>query len=223
MKRIEEVYREILFQGMEKKNNNLTQSYLASALDMSLSIVNLALKPLKKMNAVKIKQRSFDVIDKRKILYYWASIRNLEKDIICKTRVEKPVKEIEAEMPADVIYAAYSAYKFKFKDVPADYSEVYVYADENELEIIKKRFPANNKNPNLFILKKDENMKEMSLGQIFADLWNLKQWYASDFLKGLEEAFLRKENLQEVRALPFTNQKKASGKEGRMTFREKNE
>ena len=184
MKRIEEVYREILFQGMEKKNNSLTQSYLASALDMSLSIVNLALKPLKKMNAVKIKQRSFDVIDKRKILYYWASIRNLEKDIICKTRVEKPVKEIEAEMPADVIYAAYSAYKFKFKDVPADYSEVYVYSD-NAKEI-EKRFLKNNKVPNLFVLKKDKNMKEITTAQIFIDLWNLKEWYAKDFLNAME-------------------------------------
>lgn len=49
MKRIEEVYREILFQSMEKKNCNLTQSYLADALNMSLSVVNIALEPLKRM------------------------------------------------------------------------------------------------------------------------------------------------------------------------------
>ena len=122
MKRAEEVYREILFQSMEKKNNSLTQSYLAKALGMSLSVVNLALKPLRSMNAIKIKQRSFDIIDKKKILYYWASIRNLEKNIIYKTRVEKPVRKIESEMPNDIVYAGYSAYKFKFKDVPADYS-----------------------------------------------------------------------------------------------------
>lgn len=184
MKRIEEVYREMLFQSMEKGNSTLTQSYLADALKLSLSIVNLALRPLRNMNAIKVKQRSFDVIDKRKILYYWASKRNLEKEIIFKTRAEKEVKKIESEMPADAIYAAYSAYKFRFKDVPTDYSEVYVYSDN--LEEIEKRFPKNNKTPNLFVLKKDRNMKEMTAANIFVDLWNLKEWYAKDFLKALE-------------------------------------
>lgn len=169
---------------MEKKNNSMTQSYLADALDVSLSIINLALKPLKRMNAVKIKQRSFDIIDKKKILYYWASIRDVEKDIIYKTRVEKSVKRIEAEMPANVVYAAYSAYKFKFKDVPADYSEVYVYSED--IKEIEKRFPKNSKTPNLFVLKKDRNMKEITIAQIFVDLWNLKEWYAGDFLKAVE-------------------------------------
>jgi len=184
MKRIEEVYREILFLSMEKKNNSMTQSYLAKSLGISLSVVNLALAPLRKMNSIRIKQRGFDVTDKRKILYYWASIRNIERDIIYETRVEKPVKQIESEMPADVAYGAYSAYKFKFKDVSADYSEVYVYA--YDIEEIEKRFPKNNKIANLFVLKRDDNMKEMTIAQIFVDLWNLKEWYAKDFLKSME-------------------------------------
>jgi len=184
MKRIEEIYREMLFQSMEKNNSTLTQSYLAKALDASLSVVNLALNPLRNMNAVKIKQRSFDIIDKKKLLFYWASIRNLEKDIIYKTRVEKPVRTIESEMPSDIIYAAYSAYKFKFKDVPADYSEVYVYSDN--IGEIEKRFPKNDKAPNLFVLKKDKNMKNMAIANIFVDLWNIKEWYAKDFLKAME-------------------------------------
>jgi len=185
MKRIEEVYREILFQSMEKKKNNLTQSYLANALNISLSGINLALNPLKSMGAVRINQRNFDVIDKKKILYYWASARNIEKDIVYKTRVEKKISKIESEMPSNVTYGAYSAYKFRFKDVPADYSEVYVYSDD--IEEIEKRFPKNNKQPNLFVLKKDTNMKEITVAQIFVDLWNLKEWYAKDFLKAMEK------------------------------------
>lgn len=183
MKRIEEVYREILFQSMEKKNSTLTQSHLAKALKMSLSVVNLALKPLRNMNAINIKKRSFDVIDKKKVLYYWASIRNLEKDIIYKTRVEKPVRKIESEMPSDGIYSSYSAYKFKFKDVPADYSEVYVYSDN--LKEMQKRFPPNKKTPNLFVLKKGKNIK-ITTASIFVDLWNLREWYAKDFLNAIE-------------------------------------
>jgi len=185
MKRAEEIYREILFQSMEKKKNNLTQADIANALNISLSIVNSSLKPLTRMNAIKIRRRGFDVIDKRKILYYWASTRNVEKDIIYKTRVESPVKKIESEMPKDVIYSAYSAYKFKFKDIPADYSEVYVYS--SDIKEIEKRFSENNKNPNLFVLKKDINMKEITIAQIFVDLWNIREWYAKEFLKAMEE------------------------------------
>jgi len=184
MKRIEEVYRELLFESMEKNNKTLTQSYLAEALNLSLSIVNLALKPLKRMNAVKIKKRSFDIIDKKKILYYWASIRNLEKDITYMTRIEKKVRKIESEMPSDVVYGAYSAYKLGFKDVPADYSEVYIYS--NNLDEIKKRFPSKKGVSNLFVLKKDRNMKKMTIAQLFVDLWNLREWYAKDFLNALE-------------------------------------
>jgi len=184
MKRIEEIYRELLFQSMEKNNNSLTQSGIAEALKISLSIVNLALKPLKRMNAIKAKQRGFDIVDSKKILYYWASMRNIEKDIIFQTRVENPVKKIESEMPSDVIYAAYSAFKFKFKDVPADYSEVYVYCDNTEE--INKRFSSKKGIPNLFVLKKDRNMKNITTAQIFVDLWNLREWYAKDFLKALE-------------------------------------
>ena len=185
MKRAEEVYREILFQSMENKKNSMTQMRIAKALKMSLSIVNFALNPLRRMNAIRARERGFDVIDKKKILYYWASIRNLEKDIAYFTRVEKPARTIESEMPSDVVYAAYSAYRFKFRDVPANYSEVYVYSDD--LTGIEKRFPKNNKTPNLFVLKKDINLNKPTLALIFVDLWNLKEWYAKDFLNAMEE------------------------------------
>src|SRR3989344_3893588 len=130
MKQIEIVYREMLYNAIEKEKKNLTQSYLAKSLQVSLSTVNLALKPLARMNAVRIKRMGFDITDVKKILYYWESIRNIEKDIIYQTRVEEPVTAVEKQMPDDIVFTAYSAYKFKFKDVPADYSEVYVYDSE---------------------------------------------------------------------------------------------
>lgn len=190
MKKIEQVYREILYQSMEKGKKALTQSELSKKLEISLSVVNFALKKLVKMNAIKINKMNFVVIDMKKILYLWASERNLEKDIVYSVRIEMPIRDIEKNLP-DVTYGTYSAFKFKFHDVPADYSEVYVYADEKELEEIKKRAKGKEKAPNLFVLKKDENMSKYSktgtIGQIFVDLWNLKQWYASDFLKELNK------------------------------------
>lgn len=192
MKNIESVYREILFRVIEKEEFSLTQSGLSKKLNISLSIVNSAVRKLNSIGAVKILQRNFRVIDYKKILYLWASIRNLGKDIIFKARIEAPVREIERIMP-DIDFGAYTAYKLKFNDVPADYSEVYVYADENELEIIKKRilkFKISQKNPNFFILKKDKNfdsISSISLAQIFVDLWNLKEWYAKEFILQLEK------------------------------------
>lgn len=188
MKKIEFVYREILYQVLEKDSKTLTQLALAKKLKISLSTVNHALRPLKNMGAIDIGLKNFKVIEPKKILYHWASVRNPEKDTIYQTRVDQPVRKIESEMPADIIFAAYSAYKYKFKDVPADYSEVYVYSEEKEM---RKRFPESKNRPNLFVLKKDELMegygKTTTLAQTFVDLWNLREWYAKEFLEALKK------------------------------------
>ncbi|HLC80380.1 winged helix-turn-helix domain-containing protein [Candidatus Woesearchaeota archaeon] len=186
MKGTELVYREILYQAMEKKNRVLTQAQIARALNCSLSTVNRAVSNLKRMGAVEIRTRSLHVLDIKKILFYWASLRNLPKDIVYATRVEKPVREIEKLMPEGAIFGAYSAYKFVFDDVPADYSEVYVYGDES----LKKRFPPARGPPNLFVLERDKKMKRygkiVTSANLFVDLWNLRGWYAKEFVKAME-------------------------------------
>jgi len=187
MKKIEQVYREILYQAIEKKNKTLTQKAIALALKISLSTVNHALEPLRKMGAIKVNPRNFTIINIKKILYFWASKRSLEKDIVYTIRVEKSPRQIEQSVPQNTIFTAYSGYKFKFKKAPADYSEVYVYSDD--FFGIKRRFPAKKGTPNLFILKKDPNMnryKTITIANLFVDIWNLKEWYAKDFLKELE-------------------------------------
>ena len=183
MKKVERVFRELLYLALEQKTRKTTQAELAAKLNISLSTVNLAISHLRKMNAVQVKNRSLNIINPKKILFYWASIRNIEKDILAKTRVEGNVSDIEKSMPSDVIFGAYSAYKFHFHDQPADYSEVYVYASDKD-EILK-RFTQKQGPPNLIILKKEYST--MTLGHLFVDLWNLKEWYAKDFLKALEE------------------------------------
>lgn len=185
MKKIEHVYRQILFRVFEEHSNSVTQLALSRELGISLSTVNYALKPLRKMNAVNIRQRNLEVTDAKKILYYWASIRNIQRDIIYQTRVNQPVRKTESEMPADIIFGGYSAYKFIFNDVPADYSEVYVYS-HNDSEI-KKRFPPLNQTPNLIVLRNDGRIKKMTLANLYVDLWNMKEWYAREFLLGMEK------------------------------------
>lgn len=194
MNKTEQVYREILYCILEKKKFTMTQLDLSRRLNISISNVSHSLKALKKMGAINIHPMNFEIVNPKKILYYWAGIRNVQKDVIFETRIDKNVTEIEKSMPQDIIYAAYSAYKFKFRNIPADYSEVYVYSDEKALNELKKRLDikkANINMPNLFVLKKDENMdkysKKMTIANIFVDLWNIKEWYARDFLKAIEK------------------------------------
>lgn len=190
-KKSEQVYRELLYRFVEKKENRFTQLALAKKLGVSTSTINNALKPVARMGAVEIKKMSFRIVDYKKILFYWASMRNLEKDILYSTRAETSVSEIEKGMPPEVVYTCYSAYKFRFEDVAADYSEVYIYAGEDMLNELKRRFPQRKDPANLFILRLDNALKAASenslapLGQVFVDLWNLKTWYAGNFANAL--------------------------------------
>ncbi len=188
--KIDRVYREISYQSLEKKNNRLTQKGLSEDCKLAISTVNYAIKPLEEIGAISKLGRGFRVIDIKKVLLYWANNRKLSKDIFYKTFC-LDLSEAEKLMPSDTVFTAYTAYKVRFKSAPADYSNIYVYA--KDLREIKKRFPASKRNPNIFVLKFDPLIKKTSksnsacLGQIFVDLWNLKEWYASDFIKEFEE------------------------------------
>jgi len=182
------LYREMLTEALESKILSFTQLALSKKFGFSLSTVNNALKPLEQIGAIEKRERSFRIVDVQKLLTFWATTRNLAKDIVYSTRAEMPVQKIEGSMPAGATFTAYSGYRFLFNESPADYGEAYVYADEKALEEIKKRFPEKKGPPNIFVLVKDAFMPERIApkAQIYADLWNLKEWYAKDFLDALE-------------------------------------
>lgn len=188
MRRTEEVYREILHQA-ENGSRILTQKGISEKLELSISNVNNALNPLRRMGAIDVKKMCFHIINPKKILYHWASARNLKKDIIYATRAEESIVDAEKSMPDSAVFTAYSAYRLRFHDAPSDYSEVYVYCDD--LEEIKKRFPESKNAPNIFVLKKDKSIdiysKIATNANIFVDLWNLTEWYAQEFLKAMEQ------------------------------------
>ena len=183
------VYRYLLDQYFEKKQFKFTQSELAKLFHISLSTVNNALKPLRAMGAVEVKSRSFNMLDAKKLILYWATVRKFEKDIIYATRYEDSVSEIEKLMTSNAVFTAYSAYRFTYKDAPADYSEVYIYISKEELSEIKERFQARNGPPNIFVLEKDPFIRKNKVlsSQIFVDLWNIRTWYAKEYLDAIEK------------------------------------
>lgn len=194
MQKKEIIWREILFQSIENKKTEFTQKDLAQKYGFSLSTVFNALKIPRQTNIVEGK-RGFKVKDIEKFLYLWATLRKIKKDIIYQTAVKKKVFEIEGEMPPFVIFAAFSSFSKKYKELPADYDKVYVYSEKENLGEIKKRFPLQRGYQNLIVLKADPWLKNFGNltpdCQTFVDLWNLPEWYAKDFLNALKEKILK--------------------------------
>lgn len=182
------IWREILFQAIEKGKQQFTQKELAGRFGFSLSTVFNALKVPRETGAIEVRGRFFNLVNIEKLLTIWATHRNLEKDTIYKTHIDLPPLKLEGEMPPAAIYTAYSAYRLKYKDAPADYEKVYVYT--SDLDKIKKRFSPQKGRDNLVVFKADEFLERygsiVPLAQIYVDLWNLKEWYAKDFLDALK-------------------------------------
>jgi len=189
MKKIEIIWRELLFQVMEKKSRQFTQKELAAKFGFSTSTVFQALKIPRKMGAVRVTGRFFILEDPEKLLYHWASFRDLKKDIILAGRVELPVFEIEGRVPPDVVFAGYSAARQILVEPPADYDKVYLYTQN--IEEIKKRFKFEKGRENLIALKGDRFLSNYgpvtTLSQTFVDLWNLSDWYAKEYVRSLKE------------------------------------
>lgn len=181
------IWREILYQAIEKKQYKFTQKELAKKFGFSLSTIFNSLKIPRASGAIKVSGRFFEVVDKQKFLSIWGTHHNLNKNIIYQTRVDLSVQKIEGELPGNIVPTAYTAYCLKFKDAPADYDKVYIYAQD--LDQIKKRFPIKKGTANLIILKLDKFLKNYGqlppLAQIYVDLWNLSDWFARDFLNAL--------------------------------------
>lgn len=192
MMKIETIWHHLLYIAINKKQFKFTQSELAREFGYSLSTVNHSLAIPGEIGAIRKESKYFVLSDWQKLIYYWASVRRLEKDVIYKTYLQENISEIEGLVPQEVIYACYSAGKYHLEEAPADYSKVYFYASPDQLVEVQKRFPLNKKiEPNIFVLKMPLIMKKYekftTLPQTFVDIWNCPDWYARDFVNALEE------------------------------------
>lgn len=178
-----------------KKRTRFTQKEISIYLGISLSTVNNALKPLEKMHAIEINSRNFILRDVEKVLVYWATLRDIQKDIIYSTFYPDKPENIESLMPNEIYFTAYSGYRILKKNVPADYGEIYLYSDN--LKEIKERFPKREGPKNIIVFKTEELLHKfsknnvVSLPLIFVDLWNLPEWYAKDFLEDIKKKVIR--------------------------------
>ncbi|MBI2552471.1 hypothetical protein HYW17_04200 [Candidatus Uhrbacteria bacterium] len=189
MTKKELIWRHILDTASPKKLPTFTQKELARRFRFSLSTVHHALDIPRKIGAVEVTGRFFRLRDPEKLLYLWATQRNLKRDILYATHVDASVQKIEGAMVPGAIFAAFSAYRLRYKDAPADYDVVYVYAPD--VDAIRARFPKTRGYENLVVLKPDAlGAPEPHLtsdAQTFVDIWNTPHWYAKEFLEALKE------------------------------------
>ena len=196
----EAVIREILCEVLYG-NNAIEQKRISQLLRVSIGLVNKTVTKLERMGAVFKTGRSYSVTSFKKVLMLWASLRNLQRDLIYSTRVGGSVREIERSLPDGSILSAYTAFNYLFNEVPADYSEVWTYVPEDILAEVKERFPSNNLPGNLYVLKTNtlllENSKRYSKGinmvsvpQLYVDLWNIPSWYSKEYIALLERKIM---------------------------------
>ena len=200
----EAVIREILCQFLYN-NDIIDQQQISQSLNVSIGLVNKVISRLQGMGAVSKTGRRYSVTSFRKILMFWASLRNSQRDILFSTRVLGSVREIERDLPDGSILTAYTAFNYRFNEAPADYSEIWVYVQDKMIFEFKNRFPFNTLPSNLFILKGDklleENSKRYSSGlnivsipQLYVDLWNIPSWYSKEYVTLLEKKIMEMKN-----------------------------
>lgn len=189
----EQIWRYIL-EGTLSKNRVLEfeQRLIAEKLMVSTSTVFNALRIPRQSGAVKVGGRKFTVTNISKLLTIWATHRNISRDVVYQTYIDESIGNAESSMPPNTIFGAYTAYKLRYKDAPADYDKLYVYTTRKDLENIKQRFPFHKKPEfNVFVLEADEYLSSygdiIPNSQLYADLWNMSDWYAHDFLEALKK------------------------------------
>ena len=188
----EQIWRHILEQALgQERVLHGEQKKIARALNVSTSTVFNALKIPRASGAIEVRGRGFRIRNIEKLLTLWATQRNIVRDIVAHTRVEGTVRAIEQRMPSHGIFGGYSAFKLRYHDAPADYDKVYMYCTPAHCAEMRKRFVKAKGAPNVFILEADEGLAAyggvIPDSQLFADLWNLSDWYAGDFLKAVKQ------------------------------------
>lgn len=209
MKKIETIWNYLLSTAIKENKFKYQQKQLAEHFGYSLSTVHHALEVPSKQGAVRKEGKFFVLQDWRKLLYYWASVRNLSKDEIAWAFLDVPVSERESLALSDSAFAAYSAAQRWLGEPPADFEKVYFYLPEKRVAQWQERYSVEDEGgkgrvvqaefgtslsqrerANVIALRRPEqvDMKDgyTSLPLTFVDIWNLPDWYATDFTKALE-------------------------------------
>lgn len=188
-RKIDRILRETLNRFYTKGERFFNQKALSKICKLSLGTINPVITRLEALGAIEKKPLGFRLIDPKRALLYWAITRELAKDVTYATFVPRATEKLEAELPSGVILTAYSGFRARIGRTPADYEQVFVYADADQIRRTYR--PTRRRKRNLFVLTPDEHLTRLSedgvapLVQIYVDLWQLGA-PASRFVEELE-------------------------------------
>lgn len=193
LSRTEMVWRHLLVGAFDLgvRRSSLTQ--LSEELNLPVSTIHKALERPRAIGAVRGSASGLRVLDPKRLQQLWAALRDLNSDVVYSTKVPMAVNEIEARLPISAIPTAYTAFvQHEGRNLVADYEQVLVYADANE---VKRRFPSRPGPANLLVFEPDPLLsrygKVAPRCQVYTDLFNLPTWQAQRFLEALDRKLLR--------------------------------
>lgn len=191
--RTEMVWRHLLVAALDQgiRRSSLTQ--LSAELELPVSTIHKALERPRAIGAVRGSASGLRLLDPKRLLLLWAALRDLNGDVVYATKVPMAVSAIEARLPLSAIPTAYTAFvEHEGRNLIADYEQVVVYADANE---VRRRFPPRRGQPNLLILEPDPLLPRYGRVaprcQVYADLFNLPTWQAQRFIAAWDRKLLR--------------------------------
>jgi len=189
MKKTEWVLREILYRVYEENEFFMSQKGLAEACGTSLDTVNRVVGRLESFRALEKRPFGFRVLEPRKVLTYWAALRELRGEVVYSTYSPDSPSEVEERLPEGSLLTAFSGVRRRLGGAE-DYEEVYVYSDPAE---VRRRFgEREGMEPNLFVLREDPHLRRRSgegvvpLAQLYVDLWQIGGNPANRYLLRLE-------------------------------------
>lgn len=190
--RTEMVWRHLLVAAFDLGNRRSSLTQLSAELGLPVSTIHKALERPRMIGAVHGGASGLRTLDPKRLQLLWAAHRNLSADIVYTTRVSMPVSEIEVRLPGSAIPTAYTAFvQHAGRNLVADYEQVVVYADGNE---VRRRFPPRRGLANVLVLEPDPLLsrygKVAPQCQVYADLFNLPGWQAQRFLDALDRELL---------------------------------
>ncbi len=185
----------------------MRQQDIAADLGISVSTVHNALAVPRRSGAVEVGGRGFEVTDKKKFAIIWAVFRNLYRDVLVDVWSDLPPGKTEGLISRfeGVAFTGPSAFKFEYGYVPSDYDHVLAYAPPQLVDEIveqsaanisgkfKSRVPRRSRYATrLTLLEPDPRMPDGKVpwAQVYADLWQLPEWWATEFTKRIEAALL---------------------------------
>jgi hypothetical protein len=193
LSRTEIVWRHLLVGVFDRGTRRSSLTQLSAELKIPVSTIHKALERPRAIGAVRGSASGIRLLDPKRLLLLWAALRDVKGDIVYATKVPMAVDEIEARLPMTAIPTAYTAFvEHEGRNVVADYEQVLIYADANE---VKRRFPPRRGEPNLLVLEPDPSLSRYGRVaprcQVYADLFNLPTWQAQRFLEAVDRELLR--------------------------------